>query len=207
MTKSGGFVPSARIGTIVSQPRSRRSFSASAEARFSIVAPWKRRPSGSLIPNVRSISANTRTASSEWPPRAKKSSVTPIGRRSRARRARSRTSSRSVSLRGSTISSSCCAASGVGQRVAVELAVRRQRERLDGDERRRDHEGRQLAATRARAARARRAHAPGRPARSRRRAACRPGAAPRRARQRCGRPGGARAPPRSRPARSGSRGS
>ena len=54
--------------------------SPSRAARSSIVEPMSRSDKASDRPNRSSIRAASRTARSEWPPRSKKSSVTPIGR-------------------------------------------------------------------------------------------------------------------------------
>src|SRR5438552_9967176 len=78
--KNGGFVPPLRTGTNERQLDCHPPSLISAES-CSIVGALKRVASGRRHPRERSISENTRTAASEWPPRSKKLSFTPIALR------------------------------------------------------------------------------------------------------------------------------
>ena len=135
--KIGGCDPCGWIGTSDVQRGGRRRRSRSGvRASRSSARGRRRRAAGCRRARARSR-ANSCAATIEVTPRSKKLSVTPIGRMPSSRSQIS-TSRRSSAVRGATYSSSVCPlARRRRQRLAVDLAVRRQRKGSQRSRRRR----------------------------------------------------------------------
>ena len=143
MQKIGGCVPAGWIGTSEVQ-RDSPSPCSSSPASASIVGARKIAPSGRSSPSACSIAANRLAATIEVTPRSKKLSVTPIGLMPSSR---SQIAGELLLERGPRRDELVLAgalARRLRQRLAVDLAVRRQRERFERRDCRRDHVGGQL---------------------------------------------------------------
>ena len=144
MQNSGNLLPAGLIGSSTSKsdsagrPRVRRLVSAStvgASNRLRMLI------SASMLERIRLIN---RIASSECPPSSKKLSSMPT----RSTPSTSANNPQRISSCGVRGARRACvgAESGLGQRAAVELAVRRQRQLVESDDRRRHHVVRQAGA-------------------------------------------------------------
>ena len=135
-------------------------------ASFSIVGASARVATGSLLPNVRSISTKRLAARSDSPPRSKKSSFATDRWNARDMPAQILASAASASSSRRPPPGLAEPAGAVSERrqpAAIQLPVGRQRQSIQRDERRRDHVVGQATGAASGEARRRSGRAPGRP--------------------------------------------
>ena len=134
-----GSAPVRSTGTTAgSIGSSARRISSTRPASSATVGPSNSARSGSSTPNTARMRETTRVASSECPPSSKKLSSTPT-RSSRSTSAQIPASTSSTGVRGATYRVRRRRVLRRRQRLAVQLPVRRQRQRLQHHERRRHH--------------------------------------------------------------------